>query len=368
MSVAWFSDAHLDLATWASRPELCYDSRHAFEYIIDQCLQRSVEAIIAAGDLIDVKKPPAEVVRFLRKQLDRVQQAKIPLYYIQGQHEKSNPPWFSAIHEWPTHLHQQRIQLSDVSVVGLDWTNAAQLEQELAKLPEAEVLVCHQVWDCFMGDLTNPEISTEQLPSCFKLVVTGDYHKTAMYRAGDCRIHSLGATNMRKISESSACVFALSDGLALTHCKIPGRSVLRTNLSLLIRTEPGEVVAFLREQVAEAFAQAKKKKLPVELRKPILHVTASHRHADTVKALEASALASDCFLFVATKAHEADDQEDAELRTVVRQQLRTPHLLDVLPLAVDSKTETYKLAAALLQSTDPSSALQAFKEERGLCS
>ena len=121
---------------------------------IDKAIEHKVHNIFAAGDLIDVRRPPSEVAEFLRTQLDRL--ATISFRYIQGQHELSSPPWLSAISDNVQHLDGREpvnvYGTGGMSLIGIDWQPADKLAEKLEAIPDdVDILMAHQVWEDFMG-------------------------------------------------------------------------------------------------------------------------------------------------------------------------------------------------------------------------
>ena len=362
MSLLWFADAHLDLAIWASRPDLVYDSRWAFSHLVGEAIRRKVEAVLAAGDLINIKRPPSAVVTFIRKQMDRLAKAKIPLYFIQGQHERADPPWFSTVHSWPKHLNGAAVSLDGRVIAGADWTPAVRLMDVMSALPPADTLMCHQVWEEFMGGITSPEGSISDLPEQFTTVVTGDYHKMVMKRMGARLVLSPGPTNMRKINESGACCYAVSTGPKFVWGKIPSRPVLRVDFRTAQEAPTADaIIAQLQAQIAKSVVEAES--LPAELRKPIVYVVSAPRDSELVAAIENSRVAYDSFLFTSVKSKDAPSDGLAQTTST----LAVPRLTDILHEAVPKSSPLYNLALSLLNSGSPAETLESIKQERGLC-
>ena len=103
------ADTHLDVGAWAHKPRLRGDSRWAFEQICDIAIANHVEAVFAAGDFFDVRKPPSEVINSVRANLSRLEDQSIAFYFIQGQHDLALPPWLNAVHDHPQWLHRNSV-------------------------------------------------------------------------------------------------------------------------------------------------------------------------------------------------------------------------------------------------------------------
>ena len=92
------ADVHLDspLTSLALRNEklranIRSATRAAFTKIIDTALSEGVAALLISGDLYDGAQRSAKTAAFLAGQLDRLQAAKIPVFYIRGNHDAENP-------------------------------------------------------------------------------------------------------------------------------------------------------------------------------------------------------------------------------------------------------------------------------------
>jgi len=201
------ADTHLDERTWTARPSLSGDSLQAFTDVMDHAIQHSAEAVVCAGDMFDVRKPPSSVLRFFRQQMSRLQKSGIKFYYIQGQHDLSKPPWASAVSDWPILLDDFGVVTlpSGITISGFSWQPMEELLRRLEDQPSVDLLVCHQVWREFMGDHIKSESSFEVIPKV-GAVFTGDFHS---YRSVEVEnvfgdkfsVLSPGSTNLRKITE-----------------------------------------------------------------------------------------------------------------------------------------------------------------------
>ena len=92
------ADVHLDspLVSLAWRNEALSEkvksaTREAFVTLIDHALSETVAAFLIAGDLYDGAKRSAKTAAFLNAQLERLQIAGIPVFYIKGNHDAENP-------------------------------------------------------------------------------------------------------------------------------------------------------------------------------------------------------------------------------------------------------------------------------------
>jgi hypothetical protein len=227
----FFADAHLDTGAWTNRPRLHGDSLNAFAYICNYAVENQIPHMFGAGDLIDIKKPPPEIVQFARTQLSKLEEADCRFYFIQGQHEYSpDMPWFSAIHNWPQWLNHRTVNIGDYFVYGMDWRPGDKLAYALTTIPaQIDIMLMHQVWEEFMGSTRGCEGSFSQIPTAHT-IFTGDFHvnkELDSLRGADGQelfVISPGSTNLRSISEDTDKYFYTlgTDGVWTRH-QIPTR-------------------------------------------------------------------------------------------------------------------------------------------------
>ena len=174
---AFTADWHQAPGAWSNRPEIQDDSYFAVDYLVSYCLAERLP-LIDGGDTFDKTTPDSgSVVRFCR-QLDRLQAAGIPYYFVQGNHDYRPEPW-ASVHGWPQHLHNRPLDLGGFVITGLDSQPAHELPRALELLPaNTQVLVAHQRWREYGGGEA-AEGSIGLIPHATYLL-TGDYHECRM--------------------------------------------------------------------------------------------------------------------------------------------------------------------------------------------
>lgn len=85
------------------RKKVVAASRAAFTRLVDLALSERVAALLIAGDLFDGKQRSAGTGAFLVRELDRLRQAEIRVFYIKGNHDAENP--ISGALELPPNVH-----------------------------------------------------------------------------------------------------------------------------------------------------------------------------------------------------------------------------------------------------------------------
>lgn len=288
------ADWHLCRSAWTWR-RVRGDADFALEQTVDASLALGVP-LIAAGDLFDDVHPGAEDVAAVRRQLGRMAAAGLPVYYVQGQHDRSPLPWLDAVAESVVHLDRRGVRLGGLRVVGLDWQPGSRLAEAVAAVaPGADVLVCHQVWSEFMGSAATAAGRTEgnlaDVPC--PLIVTGDYHchfwrDVPTPGGGAVRAISPGAPHRLAIDEGDAFgVFVLADDGTLVDWPLAARPAIRHVIAHetdLVRWLDGG----LDSALADAASYAEAAGLPTEVRPPLVRVQHPADLAGAADRLEAA--------------------------------------------------------------------------------
>ena len=199
------ADLHLVDGAWASRPAIYGDSYYSFEQIIDYCIKHKLPMIMG-GDILEKKQNLARPIAKLCAGLSRMQIAKVPVYYIQGNHEYDrNAPWLS-VHEWPIHMHEARFDINGVIVCGFDWLPRGEIQEAFKRVPTTvDILVTHQVWKDLMGNVGRPECELTDVHHV-QTVLAGDFHITKTVESTNAqgqpiKMLSPGSTCMQDIGE-----------------------------------------------------------------------------------------------------------------------------------------------------------------------
>lgn len=352
-----FADAHLDLNTWANRPEIRGDSFHAFRWIISQAIHLEVTDVVGAGDLIDVSFPPSEVIGFLREQLDRLPE-NVDFWYVQGQHEVSGRPWIDSACPRAKHVHEQLFWIGETPCYGLDWTPPDQLQQRLALVPECKLLIAHQAWMELMGNMPS-DGSWAGIPHA-KTLFTGDFHKTVTLplrpRSGaDGQLNmvvSPGSTNLRAINEPQRKFCFLWDGVDQWQALwIPTRPIARMEAESA--DELNDQIDQLEDLLRPAFYESNE--LPEEIKTPLLHVKCPASDDNPVSRLRRAANHFGVHLFyrptppkAAAPRQESQREEAAvSMAGLLREELSEKNPLLGLALRLDGSRNVREELAAL---------------------
>jgi hypothetical protein len=346
-------------ADWHLRRRV--DERFAFKQLVDLAIAEGVDKVIGAGDLLDRQSNRAEAVAFLFAQIDRLEDAGIALWYIQGQHDWDEPPWLAG-HRWARHLHKQIIPLGPYSAYGLDFQPFGRLQEELAEIPsDVDMLIAHQGWADWVGADYNPQGDFSQVPEHIAHLYSGDLHHWHLERhknAGGVKMItcSSGALCQQKINEPHEHYAALmgKDGI-IRQQAIKSRVVIDWP-PLLTQEDLQRFVAQIEEALAVAQQRSAAMDLPETMCAPRLRVTYSYRLPEAVRRVE-KVLAGRAHLFW----KERPPEDKVVDKTKPKQQggaAVTP--LSVLPDEVnkEEEPEVFELAARLLQAANPEEEFQ----------
>lgn len=168
------ADLHLNMHMWNTNKAIKFDSLFSFYSLLS--IAREVKRpIILAGDIFDEKKITSELFLYVKEIRDNFDD--VDIYYINGNHDCSDPGWLE--HIGATHLTEQGTVIDGVTVCGLDYSLPDEFKNRLEHVyPYADVLITHQTYDCFFN---SPSAIDHKLLKGKHLVLSGDYHKHCQY-------------------------------------------------------------------------------------------------------------------------------------------------------------------------------------------
>lgn len=379
MKILVASDLHLSDHIWKHRP-IFGDSYHSWKQIVQLALTLKVDAIILAGDILDKQTNQVNPIRELLAGLRELTDANIPIWFNQGQHEYQANPWLELHTEGLTWLHTTDVTTPNGwTISGCDYQNETQLQSFLhsERAASADILVCHQVWKDFMGDVGKPQGKFDDIPDNVACLITGDYHEHIVRKHNNMLVLSPGSTHLRSVAEPAAKeVFLLtlgdvknrSAGIEVTnlslHTRFCGRvstqqfgASSRLNLTLAVDNAIADMLV-----AAETYAKGLTH-FPQDLRTPIIQVAHRTDEHDLVNQITAKYETQAHLFFkpMATRTEETDESILPYLDASDKVKM-----LDCLDNYVDKQQKplVYDLALALLSSPDPEQALKRWIEEQ----
>ena len=347
------ADLHLEDGAWTTRPAIYGDAYYSFEQIIDYCIEHDLPLILG-GDVLEKKSNSARPIAKLFEGLTRMQNNRVDVYYIQGNHEYDrNAPWLSA-HPWPIHMHEARFNVRGVTVAGFDWLPRGDIQEAFTRVPTTvDILVTHQVWKDFMGTLGRTECELTEVHHV-QTILNGDFHVTKTVESTNAqgkpiKMLSPGSTCMQDMSESPEKFFFVIGRVPTTGEIVSTPVQMKTRGLISYRVETQELLdelcagKLLTEIQAKATEAAN---LPGHIQKPLVRVKFDKNLPDAYLRV-VTCVGEAAHLFCEAIAEKAQQSRVAS-RDAVKNDLLTA-VADLLGNSADA----YKLAEALLNSEDP---------------
>ena len=359
------SDLHLSDTIWKHRP-IFEDSYFAWRQIANMAIKQKVDAVILAGDILDkqynVSQPVHKLVQLVRK----IEDYGIPVIFIQGKHELMAKPWI-MIGTKAIWLNDKKMTLKvshdkELTLAGCDYRDRNGFQSFLASdtAKSADILVCHQVWLEFMGEIGKPQASFNDVPDNVKCLITGDYHQniTQVYR-NDLTVISPGSTHMRNVAEPAdkyVVMLTIEDNgkIKCSNKQLKTREFIHLDLKTKTIDKHITVLKLLTEADND---------LPDELKKPIVLVSYD---------AEQQAIFDNKIMPFADKVHifsKCKKQGTEEYVYVADEQnVSKVGLINVLPKVLQEDSDEYELAIQLLQAGDkPELTLEHWFNEKVKC-
>ena len=187
------------------------DFTKAFHAVIDVAIEHKVCAIVQAGDFIDTSTPSSHIIKKVIPAIQtRLVAAGIPMFMVNGDHDKTDPPWTSDLGRGCDNgIHMMENQIATIpntplTIYGLDFigkTKERFLEIRDA-LPSATILLWHTMVKEFAGFYGEESVSLAELPAHkYSLIALGDIHKCDYKDVGPCMVGYPGSTELVKKDE-----------------------------------------------------------------------------------------------------------------------------------------------------------------------
>lgn len=361
------SDLHLSQRIWQHRP-IFGDSYSSWRQLVTLAIDYEVTAVILAGDLLDRQSNVSEPVCEFAAGLNRLISAGIAVYYVQGQHEMQETPWASLV-RGVLHINDKLVDIAGLKVYGMDFRSATQLQESLRRIPaEANVLVAHQVWADFMGDIVHSQGSFADIPGNIEVLITGDYHKTVLHQLpSGLHVLSPGSTHMRAINEPAkkcGCLLTIQDDghLHWELLELRTRPVFVWDLRAGV-DEPAMLFARCREELIAALSDASREE---PIRKPLVRVLYTDAQENLVRQLKDMFSQMGHLFFAVSTLEGQQCQADMSQRWESAQISMQDFLGGYVQQAIvpGNRGLVEDLASRLLSSSDPKSSLDAWIAEK----
>lgn len=351
------SDAHSDGGP---------DASYALQQVSALARRKKVEVVIGCGDLIHKQRNRSAAIAPWAMLLHELREADVAFEFIQGQHDLDDPPWLDGLSPIAYHLDGRTTEHGGFTFRGLDFRTSAGLAEALdAFTTRVDVLVCHQVWADWMGEVCNPQGAFRQVRSA-RTLVSGDLHQLKHEKVsgadGPLTVCSPGATWQLAVNEPPEhyVVLLREDGVLC-----PRKLKSRPFINGPTLNTPEDLEAFVAtavitaEKAAEAAAAAG---LPDELCVPKFRYVYGHALPDAPRRVE-RAVGGKAVLRPSAIPPEPQGAFTASLGGGPGDEALT--VLTALPLVVDRAKEpaVYDLIETCLHAQDKAAAFVAWREK-----
>lgn len=226
------------------------DRYRAAWHVLKQAAEMGAAAVLNGGDILDVTRPTSRAVNELKRMHAYLKTHDIPMYLVQGNHDRTSPPWFDLfIEENNTEggvilLEKEKVDIpgTDVSVYGVPEMPVESLTEHLRsdEAPEADILLTHIMVRDWIGFKSPNSFELKNLPQDkYSHAVIGDVHKTAIERHGKVTCVSPGSIELGASDEQQTKYFQVFD------------CTTRQTESKIIPTRPVVFVEILSEEQVE---------------------------------------------------------------------------------------------------------------------
>lgn len=185
------ADTHLGYRQY-HKPERQEDFRKAFESVIDEAIEREVDAVVHAGDLFHDRRPGIEPLSNAFDELRRLADHNIPFLIVVGNHDGTrNRQWADLFEDLglATRLGKTGFELDGITFYGLDHVERGQRDkldyQYEQPSTDTAVLVGHGLFTPFPNGNWDSETIFRQSNVEFDALLAGDDHTPQTATVGD---------------------------------------------------------------------------------------------------------------------------------------------------------------------------------------
>ena len=207
VKLAHTADNHLR-DTQYSRKHRGLDFTHSFNYLVDTCISRGVDAILNSGDILDTTRPSPDALTTLKKIHAKLVQAEIPMYVISGNHDKTKPHWVSVLGSAGQKggiicIDNETVNIKGITVRGIPYMHRDAFLKHEAEGEGADILLCHLAIVEFIDFPSKKAIELSEFPTeRYKLIAAGDIHVHGKKTLSDGTVVSYpGSTEICRANE-----------------------------------------------------------------------------------------------------------------------------------------------------------------------
>jgi len=217
--IYFMADIHLTKYNWTHRKDIEGDSYRALQEACSVIIEDTAadKSVIIAGDIFDTKRVDGESLLCFFTNMKRLWDLKIPVYYIQGNHDLNTTPIPDIIQEFIAddlliHIHDKEVTIDGFTIRGLDYMPRADLLEAIEVVPACDYLVLHCAFEHLLGFEGAYQLTLDDLPSHVQNVLVGDIHipDVTKTRKGVCV--SPGPLHACQVSQDQTkCIVKISE-------------------------------------------------------------------------------------------------------------------------------------------------------------
>ena len=361
--IVFAADLHLTPLVWLDQLDMRGDAYASFVQIVSHCLEHKASALVLGGDVFNKTRPDSASVKLFEEGVTMLSQVGVLIYFIQGQHDRADPPWASSLTLLAQYIGDGKAAAIDIDGVpavvrGYDCMPGNQLREtlEAGKAEPYDILLIHQLAKSFIPFEGAWDFDMEWVPDGVELVLGGDYHEPV----NEGKLWYSGSTHSRNITEfgprSFITVGRHEDGtLDVQRVPLQTRDVIE--VTIIVEDQLATVVETLAE-----YETPDHDALPGLISKPLVF---ARYNADIPMALpQLETVCRERGFILRTKAVVGG----VEVVAQVTPPQGAVTLEACLAQAVDRKADEsfYSFVLALLKAEDPRDVLVATKAQLGI--
>ena len=255
-------DTHVGYEQYHS-PERRRDFLEAFEQVVDDAIEESVDAVVHAGDLFHDRRPSLPDLLGTLELLRRLDAADVPFLAVVGNHESTRSgQWLDLFEsmDLATRLGEVPVVIGETAFYGLDHVPESRREDldyefEPTDAPHA-ALVSHGLFTPFAHANWDTEAVLSESTVAFDAMLLGDNHVPDTATVDGTRVTYCGSTERTSASEEAPRGYNLvsfdadtagPDGVEIRRRTIETRPFVFVEVELA----DGEGIERVRERVTQ---------------------------------------------------------------------------------------------------------------------
>lgn len=212
MKFIHIGDAHIREQTWANIPEVRGDALSSCSKVAEYAENNGISTLVLSGDVFHSSKPTSKDIDILSVLLSAFDE----VLYIEGNHEKSSPPWLSVLTNSRctlTQLSTEPAVRQGVQFFGIDYTRSSDdtIEQVNKVVDsydtENSVLVMHCGFRHMINFEGASQIDVTKTAGFKGTILVSHVHKRKTYK----NVHSPGPLFPQSWEEVGPCFVDVID-------------------------------------------------------------------------------------------------------------------------------------------------------------